>query len=102
MLVRNSGNNRSHHSRDDRREPIVEKKSGRASRIKRFPILKYFMKRSFIHYFWTGVVFTTLNIVLLWFAIDILKISTIISSSVIITSTFLLRYVVFRWLGVIK
>ncbi len=73
-----------------------------ASRIKRFPILKHFMKRSFIHYFWTGIAFTTLNIVLLWFAIDILKISTIISSIVIITSTFLLRYAVFRWLGVIK
>ena len=56
-----------------------------------------FYNKNFFHYFWTGGLFTFLNIVLVWLFIDILKIPTIISSTVVIGGLFILRFLVYRW-----
>lgn len=71
----------------------------RPSRMK-LPILNFFWDKSFIHYTWGSILFSLLNIFLLWLFIDIFHVPTVISSAVIIGGTFILRYVFFRTLGV--
>ncbi len=61
---------------------------------------RHFLNREFFHYFWTGGLFTILNIVLVWLFIDIFKIPTLISSTVVIGGLFIARYLVYRWLEV--
>lgn len=67
------------------------------SRIKRIPIIRHFADVSFFHYFWTGGVFTLLNIFLVWLFIDFFGFPTLISSIVVIGGLFLLRFLVYRW-----
>lgn len=69
-------------------------------KLKRIPLIGFFMDRSFFHYLWTGGAWTVLGVFLTWFFIDILKIPTIAASSVVIGGTFIARYVVFRLLKI--
>jgi putative flippase GtrA len=68
--------------------------------LKRIPVLGYFFEKSFFHYVWTGGFFTILNIFLVWLFIDVLGISTIVSSTVVIGGLFILRYIVYKLLKV--
>jgi len=52
-----------------------------------------FLDKKFLHYTWIGIFVSVLNIFLLWLLIDILGISTIISSIIAVLGTFILRYV---------
>ncbi len=61
---------------------------------------RLFWDKSFLHYFWTGGLFTFLNIFLVWLFIDIFKIPTLISSTVVIGGLFIIRYAVYRWLKI--
>ncbi len=70
------------------------------NRIRDSHIGRYFLNKSFFDYFWTGGLFTILNIFFVWLFIDIFKIPTIISSIVVIGGLFIARYVVYRWLKV--
>jgi len=74
---------------------------GWVPRLRAIPVLGHFADKNFFHYFWTGGLFTLLNIFLVWLFIDIFHIPTIISSVVVIGGLFLGRYLVFRWLGVL-
>lgn len=65
-------------------------------KIRRIPFVGYFWEKSFFHYLWTGGLFTALNIFGVWFFIDVLKIPTLISTTVVIGGLFVLRYVVYR------
>lgn len=69
--------------------------------VKRVPLFRYFWERSFFHYLWTGGLFTVLNIFLVWLFIDVFKIPTVISSSVVIGGLFIARYMVYRVFKVI-
>ena len=60
-----------------------------------FQIRKLFLDRRFVHYSWIGAFISVVNITLLWLAIDVIGIPTLIASAVIIGSTFLVRYVMF-------
>lgn len=71
------------------------------NRLRAMPIVRHFADKSFFHYFWTGVIFTVLNIFLVWFFIDILHIPTLISSTIVIGGLFFSRYLVYRWLKVL-
>ena len=75
--------------------------SENGSKIKNLPVVRFFWDKSFLHYLWTGGLFTVLNIVLVSLAVDVFKFSAIISSSVIIGGLFLLRYIVYRWIEVL-
>lgn len=68
--------------------------------IKNSRLGKFFLNESFLHYFWTGGLFTVLNIFFVWLFIDIFKIPTLISSAVVIGGLFIVRYVVYRWLKI--
>ncbi|MBI3631044.1 MAG: hypothetical protein HY221_01790 [Candidatus Sungbacteria bacterium] len=70
------------------------------SKIKKIPLVGFFWDKSFLHYLWTGGLFTVLNIILVSFAVDVLKFSAVGSSSVIIGGLFFLRYVLYRWIDV--
>lgn len=69
-------------------------------KYKKIPVVGFFVEKSFIHYIWTGGAWTVLGIFLTWFFIDILKIPTILASTVVIGGTFILRYVAFRLLKI--
>jgi len=69
-------------------------------RIKKIPGLHFFLEKSFLHYFWTGIVFTILNVFLLWLLIDIFQLHTVLASTVVVGSLFIMRYVVYRKFGV--
>lgn len=71
------------------------------SRIRTTKIGLLFLNKSFFHYFWTGGLFTLLNIFLVWLCIDVFNIPTIISSSAVIGGLFIARFVVYRWLKVL-
>ena len=65
-------------------------------KFKNTKIGKLFFDKKFLHYTWIGIFISVLNIFLLWLFIDIFGISTVISSTVIIGATFIIRYVLFR------
>lgn len=66
-------------------------------------IHKYFIKhRSFIIYSLVGAGISGVNIVLLYLLIDIFKISTVISSTIVVGGTFIFKYYVFKWTGFAK
>ncbi|OGZ73729.1 MAG: hypothetical protein A2832_00705 [Candidatus Zambryskibacteria bacterium RIFCSPHIGHO2_01_FULL_44_22b] len=65
-------------------------------KFKNTKIGKLFLDKKFLHYTWIGIFISVLNIFLLWLFIDIFGIPTIISSTVIIGATFIIRYVLFR------
>ena len=56
---------------------------------------RLFAHKKFVHYTWIGIFISLLNIFLLWLLIDIFGIPTIISSSLVVVGTFILRYVLF-------
>ncbi|MBI5138661.1 MAG: GtrA family protein [Candidatus Vogelbacteria bacterium] len=57
---------------------------------------KLFLDKKFFHYTWIGIFISVLNVFLLWLLIDILSISTVVSSILVIGLTFIIRYVLFR------
>ncbi|MFM2357835.1 MAG: hypothetical protein RJA61_572 [Candidatus Parcubacteria bacterium] len=65
-------------------------------RIKKIPIIGFFWEKSFFHYFWTGGLFTILNVFLLWLFIDVFHLPTVISSTIVIGGLFISRYVFYR------
>lgn len=68
--------------------------------MKKIPLLKLFWDKSFLHYSWISAIYSVLNIFLLWLFIDILKIPTVIASIAVIGGTFILRYLLFRFLKI--
>ncbi len=71
------------------------------SRIKNIPVIGLFWEKSFLQYTWVSIGISLLNIFLLWLLIDILKISTVISSTLVIGGTFIIRYLIFRFLKIV-
>ncbi len=65
------------------------------------PFGKIFIDRKFFIYTCIGIFFAVFNVFLLWLFIDILKIPTVIASSVVIGGTFILRYVLFKIFGLV-
>ncbi len=61
---------------------------------------RLFWDKSFVHYLWTGGLFTFLNIFLVWLCIDIFHVPTLIATSGVILSLFLARYVLYRILEI--
>ena len=57
---------------------------------------RLFIDKKFLHYTWTSIFISVLNVFLLWLFIDMFEIPTIVSSVVIIGATFILRYLLFR------
>ena len=60
------------------------------------PLVRLFFDKRFVNYAWIGGFFSILNVFLLWFFIDIMGISTVVASVLVIGGTFLLRYVFLR------
>ena len=58
--------------------------------------------RNFIVYLFVGVSITVTNIILLYLFIDILGISTILSSTVVVGGLFILKYFIYKWTGFTK
>ena len=58
-------------------------------------IARLFFGRKFFHYTWIGIFISFLNIFFLWLFIDIFGIPTVMASTLVIGSTFVLRYVLF-------
>jgi len=71
------------------------------SKIKKIPLVGYFWEKSFLHYAWISGLYSVLNIFLLWLFIDVLRIPTVVASVIVIGGTFVLRYVLFRFLKII-
>ena len=65
-------------------------------KIKRIPHIGKFFEKEFFHYTWISVFISVLNIFLLWLLIDVFDIPTIISSTLIIGGTFIIRYILYR------
>jgi len=60
----------------------------------------YYKKhKNFIKYTAVGIVVSIINVALLYFLIDILKIPTVISGTVVVGITFLLKYFLYNWTG---
>ena len=55
--------------------------------------------RNFIIYAIVGASISVTNIILLYLFIDILKISTVLSSTVVVGGTFLLKFFIYKWTG---
>ena len=53
------------------------------------------MNKKFAHYTWIGIFISLLNIFFLWLLIDVFGIPTIVSSTLVVAVTFLLRYILF-------
>lgn len=70
------------------------------ARMHRTLVGRLFWDRSFFHYIWTGGVFTVLNIFLVWLAIDIFNIPTLLATSTVVIGLFITRFVVYRLLKV--
>jgi len=62
---------------------------------------KLFLDKKFVNYTCIGVFISVLNIVLLWLLIDIFGVPTIISSTLVIAGTFILRYVLFDFFKIL-
>ncbi len=58
--------------------------------------------KNFSKYASVDIVSIILNIALVWFLIDILKIPTVISSSAVVIGLFIGRFLVFKGIGLIK
>ena len=58
--------------------------------------------KNFITYTYIGIIVTVLNIFLLWLFIDIYKIPTLISSTVIVGGLFLLKFFLYVKTGFTK
>lgn len=53
----------------------------------------------FFKYTWVGGIFSVLNIILLWIMIDMLKIPTLISSTVVVGGLFVAKYFAYKLTG---
>ncbi len=62
---------------------------------------RLFLDKKFIHYTWASLFISILNIFLLWLLIDIIDIPTVISSIIVVATTFIIRYVLFDFLKVV-
>jgi len=58
-------------------------------------VKQLFMNKKFAHYTWIGIFISLLNIFFLWLLIDVFGIPTIVSSTLVVAVTFLLRYILF-------
>jgi len=63
---------------------------------KKIPVLDFFLQKTFLHYVWISALYSIMNIFLLWLMIDKFKMPTISASVIVITGTFILRYILFR------
>jgi len=63
------------------------------ARIHKSPIGRLFWDKKFVYYTWIGIFVSLLNIFFLWLLIDIVGISTIVSSILVVGVTFILRYI---------
>lgn len=79
---------------------IEESKKTLGTRLRTSKFGQLFISREFFHYFWTGGLFTVLNIFLVWLFIDVLHISTLLSSTIVIGGLFIGRFLVYRFLKV--
>lgn len=64
-------------------------------RLRNTRIGRLFLHKKFVHYTWIGVFISVLNIFLLWLLIDKMHIPTVLSSTLVVLGTFILRYVLF-------
>jgi len=64
-------------------------------------VKQLFVNKKFAHYTWTSIFISVLNIILLYLFIDIFGIPTIISSTVVIGSTFITRYFLFDYFKIL-
>lgn len=65
-------------------------------------IWQLFLNKKFVHYTWIGIAISLLNIFLLWLLIDVFGIPTVVSSTLVVVGTFVLRYIlmdVFKIVG---
>lgn len=69
------------------------------ARILKSAIGRLFLDKKFFHYTLIGVGISLLNIFLLWLLIDVFKIPTVISSTLVIGATFIFRFILFRVFG---
>ncbi len=56
---------------------------------------RLFWDKKFAHYTWIGIFISLLNIFFLWLLIDVIEISTVVSSIIVVAVTFILRYILF-------
>lgn len=65
---------------------------------------KIFFTKNFLIYFITGIIFTIFNALLVWLFVDFIvlfpeKYNTPIITFLVVTFLFILRYLVFDWIG---
>ena len=61
-----------------------------------------FMENNFLKYASTVIGFQVANIFFMWLFVDIFKWKAVVSSAIIVTTLFVLRFVVFNKVGLIK
>lgn len=62
---------------------------------------RLFLDRKFFHYTWIGIAISLLNIFLLWLLIDIFSIPTVVSSTLVVAGTFVLRYILMDFFKIV-
>ncbi len=67
--------------------------------MKEFIENHYKKNKNFVTYTYVGIIISILNIILLWLFIDIFKISTLISSTVIVFGLFVLKFFMYKKTG---
>lgn len=65
------------------------------TRIVQSSMGRLFLDKKFFRYTLIGIFISVLNIFLLWLLIDVMGIPTIISGTMVVGGTFILRYVLF-------
>ncbi|MEK7614407.1 MAG: hypothetical protein AAB428_01950 [Patescibacteria group bacterium] len=65
------------------------------TRLRNTKLGQLFFDKKFVHYTWIGIFISLLNIFFLWLLIDVVGISTIVSGTLVVGVTFILRYVLF-------
>ena len=65
------------------------------------PVGRLFLDKKFFNYTWIAIFISLLNIFLLWLLIDIFDISTLISSTLVIGATFIIRYILFGFFKIV-
>lgn len=67
--------------------------------LKKTRIGQLFLDKKFFHYTWIGIFISVINVLLLWLLIDVAHLSTVLSSTIVVALTFVIRYVMFRRFG---
>ena len=67
------------------------------TRILESAIGRLFLDRKFFYYTCIGVGIAVLNIFLLWLLIDVVKMKTVVASTLVIGFTFIFRYLLFHF-----